>query len=57
MREAKRQPITRRRPRPFWMCVEGLLRQRVSDTKDNYCGVCTYCITEVGVPLISSANR
>jgi hypothetical protein len=39
MRVARRQPIRRRKPQIFWTDVDGLLRQRVSDGKDNYCTV------------------
>jgi hypothetical protein len=35
--QAQRQPITRRKPELFWTGVEGWLRQRVSDGKDNSC--------------------
>jgi hypothetical protein len=38
MRQDRRQPIRRRRPQLSWTGVEGWLRQKVSDGRDNDCG-------------------
>jgi hypothetical protein len=45
MRQVRRQPIRRRRPRLFWMNVKGWLRQRDSFRKDNYCSEIIFVLT------------